>query len=516
MKKYLLTGMTALSMCAAFTSCSHDDDFYTSLQDSKSAEYQEAFVRAFGEIASNQDWGFGASNVTRSDDPDANMWGGQGAENSKYPQFTVPDTLTTAQKDVVRRWFQTHKNPDNTAITFTNFFVQQVYKGGTNLEGSLTTETYLAGNGDVIVGSSKMNYLTAGQIGTQLDWQNNEQPVYDHMYNFNGADYSGGAKSVNVWNGDLDPDTNKDFNNRKKYYSDQIQLLINSSTSSFGFHTSQSNEYFHNKYVVIPGDIIDPSVAGMYFVGFDYEATGNNSNEYIVTEAEGGELTINGKTYTKGGADGYYSDWIVRITKADGNGDRVVSSGRIFCEDLGSVFDFDFNYIVFDAYIYQSGKIKITLQAAGGELEAYVGEIMADKSNEVHKLLGSKMVNTGLRTTGPYTFWIDAVAEGTPKYATLKDIPVYIVQTLASQYTETIMLRSEIGAAPQKICFPLTAKWADEWVDIEAAYPNWRNWISHRDGITSAVEVVEGGWREALVDLDLTNNGEFTNRYVNQ
>ena len=133
MKKYLLTGMTALSMCAAFTSCSHDDDFYTSLQDSKSAEYQEAFVRAFGEIASNQDWGFGASNVTRSDDPDANMWGGQGAENSRYPQFTVPDTLTTAQKDVVRRWFQTHKNPDNTAITFTNFFVQQVYKGGTNL-----------------------------------------------------------------------------------------------------------------------------------------------------------------------------------------------------------------------------------------------------------------------------------------------------------------------------------------------------------------------------------------------
>ena len=126
------------------------------------------------------------------------------------------------------------------------------------------------------------------------------------------------------------------------------------------------------------------------------------------------------------------------------------------------------------------------------------------------------VVNTGLRTTGPYTFWIDAVAEGTPKYATLKDIPVYIVQTLASQYTETIMLRSEIGAAPQKICFPLTAKWADEWVDIEAAYPNWRNWISHRDGITSAVEVVEGGWREALVDLDLTNNGEFTNRYANQ
>lgn len=515
MKKYLMGGMAAFAICAAFTSCSHDDDFFTTLQDAKTADYQSAFVTAFGEISQTQDWGFNSTAATRSDDPDANMWGGNGAINSRYPQFTVPDTLTTAQKEVVRKWFQTNKNPDNHAVTFTNFFVQQVYKGGTNLEGSETTETYLAGNGDEIVGASKMDYLMAGQVGTALDWENNEQPVYDHMYNFNGANYSGGAKNVNVWDGTLDPDETKDFNDRKIYHGDQIQLMINSSTSSFGYHTSQSNEQFHNKYVVIPGDIIDPSVAGMYFVGFDYEATGNNSNEYIVTEDEGGNLTVNNHegTYTKGGADGYYSDWIVRITKAEGDNDRVVASGRIFCEDLGSSYDFDFNDIVFDAYIYQSGKIKITLLAAGGNLEAYVGEIAADKSNEIHKLLGGKMVNTGLKSVSPYTFWIPAVSEGTPKYATLKDIPVYVIQQNASHYDETIMLRAEIGAAPQKICFPLTAKWPDEYVDIEAAYPNWRNWINQQAGITTAVEVVEGGWREDLVDLDLTNNGEYTNRY---
>ena len=190
------------------------------------------------------------------------------------------------------------------------------------------------------------------------------------------------------------------------------------------------------------------------------------------------------------------------ITKADGNDDRVVASGRIFCEDLGSSYDFDFNDVVFDAYIYQSGKIKITLLAAGGELEAYVGEIKDDKSNEVHKLLGKKMVNTGKATASPYTFWIDAIASGTPKYATLKDIPVYIIQQNAAHYNETIMLKAEIGAAPQKICF-----------DIEAAYPSWRNWINHQQGITTAVEVVAGGWREALVDLDLTNNGEYSHRY---
>ena len=513
MKKSLITGMATLALCTVFTSCSHDDDYFTSLQDSKSAEYQNAFVSAFGEISSNQDWGFSATTTTRADDPDANMWGGKGTEGSRYPQFTVPEPLTTDQKEVVRKWFQTHKTPDNHAVTFTNFFVQQVYKGGSNTTDSESSESYLNGNGQMVVGANHMNYLMAGQVGTSLDWQNNEQPVYDHMYNFNGTDYSGGAKNVNVWDGTLDPDATKDFNDRKVYHGDQIQLMVNSSTSSFGYHTSQSSQEFHNKYVVIPGDIIDPIVAGMYFVGFDYEATGNNPNEYIVTEAEGGNITINGKTYTKGGADGYYSDWIVRITKAEGNDDRVVASGRIFCEDLGSSYDFDFNDVVFDAYIYQSGKIKITLQAAGGELEAYVGEIKDDKSNEVHKLLGKKMVNTGKATASPYTFWIDAIASGTPKYATLKDIPVYIIQQNAAHYNETIMLKAEIGAAPQKICFPLTAKWADEYVDIEAAYPSWRNWINHQQGITTAVEVVAGGWREALVDLDLTNNGEYSNRY---
>lgn len=509
-----MTGIAVLSLCAGMTSCSHDEDLFVPMQDAKSAEYQEAFTKAFGQIAPNQDWGFGTS-TTRATANNSNNWGGNGVAGSEYPQFNVPDTLTTAQKEVVRKWFQTHKNPEPSTVTFTNFFVQQVYKGGANTEGSLSTETYLAGNGESVVGSTKMDLLMAGQTGTYIDYLGNQVAVYDNMSNFNGANYSNGAKTEQVWNGELDADDSKDFNDRKLYYYDQIMLMVNSSTSSFGYHTSQSNQDFHNKYVLVSGDQISPLVAGMYFVGFDYEATGNGSNEYIVTADPEGDLTVSGHegTYKKGGADGYYSDWIVRITKAEGTADKVVASGRIFCEDLGSSFDFDFNDVVFDAYIYESGKTKIVLQAAGGELEAYVGEIAADKSNEVHKLMGGSMVNTGLRTGRTVAFWIDPIAAGTPRYATLRDIPVYIIQTNAAHYTETIMLKAEIGSAPQKICFPLYAKWADEWVDIEAVYPLWKSWINHKDGITSAVQVVDGGWSETLTDLNLDNNGSFTNRY---
>ena len=109
-----MTGIAVLSLCAGMTSCSHNDDFYVPMQDTKSAEYQEA---------ANQDWGFGTS-TTRAAANNSNNWGGNGVDGSDYPQFAVPDMLTKAQKEVVRKWFQTNKNPECRAITFTNFFVQ--------------------------------------------------------------------------------------------------------------------------------------------------------------------------------------------------------------------------------------------------------------------------------------------------------------------------------------------------------------------------------------------------------
>ena len=86
----------------------------------------------------------------------------------------------------------------------------------------------------------------------------------------------------------------------------------------------------------------------------------------------------------EGGADGYYSDWIVTLTKAEHYGEPTSStitipvepgsgvkrkdilykkvsldnkgSGRVFCEDLGVVraSDIDFNDIVFDVLIYKT------------------------------------------------------------------------------------------------------------------------------------------------------------------
>jgi hypothetical protein len=481
MKKYLMTGMAALAMCAAFTSCSKDIEQVTQEQINQAnaqkilMDYENAFIKTFGQPAANQHWGFGAT-ATRSADPDANMWGGNGVANSKYPNFVVPDPLTSAQIEVVRRWFQQKQNPDNHAVDFTNFFVQQVYKGGTKIDDdSKTTETYLAGNGDIITSGQKMDYLMAGQV----------ENGYDHMYNFNGANYSNGAKNEDVWDGELDPDESKDFNLRKKYHKDMIQLMVNSSTSSFGYHTSQSNEQFHNKYVVIPGDIIDPIVAGMYFVGFDYEATGENSNQYLITEDPNGDIEYNGKKYHKGGADGYYSDWIVRITKAEGT-PVVQYDGRIIAEDLtvsedinGTAHkgDFDFNDVVFD-YKYTSTGVDIILRAAGGTLPL---RLAGSDNYEVHKLLGvgpKDMVNTGRKSVAPVSFSITGNFDSSKNG---NDIKIEVNKGTEAN-PNWIELKAEQGRAPGKVRVDIDYNWCAERQDIDEKYSATHNRFSEYVG----------------------------------
>ena len=69
MKKYLMGGIAAVAICAAFTSCSKNNELFdqNAAEQAKQqtseqkiiSEYQTAFENAFGKPASNQDWGLG-------------------------------------------------------------------------------------------------------------------------------------------------------------------------------------------------------------------------------------------------------------------------------------------------------------------------------------------------------------------------------------------------------------------------------------------------------------------------
>lgn len=434
MKKILFVGITALAMA----SCTHDD--YAPV--SKQEQYQAVFEKEFGAVNPNVNWGFTPQQVFTFD-KDGKLIGTRGANpnsNEWANYLIVPTRLTDAQKDVVRKWFQTHKNPQGQKVNWSDFFVEQVYKGGTNTEGSHSPEIYNTLKDGVetqnkVTGSNQMDWLACGSDAT---------PSSEHINNFNNG------------NGD-------------------IMYMYDYNTTCFGFHDSYGdnhfeNTYYYDSYVLIPGDIIDPIVAGMYFVGFDYKTA----------KYDNGEIRVN--------PDGYYSDWIVRVVpglNAPGKAKRVMVED-IIDSDLKSVqtSDWDFNDAVFDVRFekswvngtpennYQDGHHQkyaiITLHAAGGTKYLTIGG-EGDKGVEVHKALGVEtgtMVNTGNGATCPVAIFRIPVADNVDN---ANDIPVYVgAQELTAQQ----------GEATQKLCVPTDVKWMKERVQFINSYDQFKNYVN--------------------------------------
>ena len=553
MKKNLLKGAACLVLGGLVAACSNDET-WTSVVDSKLKAYDEVFHGEFGTIAPNHSWGFSsntsvsAARMTRGHNADGNMW-------AKYG-YNVPDTLTDAMKDKVRRWFQQHKNPQGTAVNYTTFFVQDVYKGGTNVtEDSQTTEYYMAANGDEFYGSNQMDWLTAGSGN-------------DHINNYNNGQCS---PNKNVWDGKTyragyTPTGNMDVDfNFAQQHTDKIMLMVDSKTDCFGYTNSrQGKQQYNDKYVIIPGDSIQAwdkrttingqlaDVSGMFFVGFDYEAdlkhgwnSTTNSNGYLATEVTEGtagafqvpnEGPYKGKWVVDGAADGYYSDWIVRITEGTlGNTFKpesdiipikeysssteitetettkeyyerteLVEQGRVFCEDLGQISanDLDFNDVVFDAYIYKktsytrtivrvdgvltsdetevtdsSRYAEIILLAAGGTLPLQVAD------REVHDAFGHYSTVTIVNTiTGDDSSYgnqfvtRDPVNLGFYDYSSIIDIPITIYYN--TETGDVLTLDAKAGMAPHKILVPIGTKWARERVKIDDAYTGFRKYVT--------------------------------------
>ena len=434
MKKILFVGITALAMA----SCTHDD--YAPV--SKQEQYQAVFEKEFGTVNPNVNWGFTPQQVFTFD-KDGKLIGTRGANpnsNEWANYLIVPTRLTDAQKDVVRKWFQTHKNPQGQKVNWSDFFVEQVYKGGTNTEGSHSPEIYNTLKDGVetqnkVTGSNQMDWLACGSDAT---------PSSEHINNFNNG------------NGD-------------------IMYMYDYNTTCFGFHDSYGdnhfeNTYYYDSYVLIPGDIIDPIVAGMYFVGFDYKTA----------KYDNGEIRVN--------PDGYYSDWIVRVVpglNAPGKAKRVMVED-IIDGDLKSVqtSDWDFNDAVFDVRFekswvngtpennYQDGHHQkyaiITLHAAGGTKYLTIGG-EGDKGVEVHKALGVEtgtMVNTGNGATCPVAIFRIPVADNVDN---ANDIPVYVgAQELTAQQ----------GEATQKLCVPTDVKWMKERVQFINSYDQFKDYVN--------------------------------------
>ena len=249
-------GIAAVAICAAFTSCSKNNELFdqNAAEQAKQQEqvnkmnenYEKAFINTFGKPSSTHTWGFGATKAsTRTGNTGetyaqthgdanggANMNHNEWADPDKeFGGWVVPDPLTAEQKAVVIAYFQSGPDIDFEDPHFRHFFVQQVYKGGSAQAGASTENITAADNS--VYNSGNMNLLTVGETNIHIN------------------DYNAGTCSES----DV-------LNNGQKVggtsHKDQITLMVNiDDTSCFGYHETGSSTHHNNKAALVGWETID-------------------------------------------------------------------------------------------------------------------------------------------------------------------------------------------------------------------------------------------------------------------
>jgi len=468
MRKYLMTGMAALAICAAFTSCSKDTDVYNPNQKAEDVKltYDQAFVKVFGQPAADQDWGFGSTTraFTRGNSmgevikPDMTTFPGYSTERTHSDNYRSPEgyadivaPITTAEAAWVQAWFD---DPANAGLSeegrdFDNFFVQQVAhrcyntdKPGYFWEMKNGVEEHTDKNYNV-----KMDQLRIGPTRDESD------AVTLHIYDFNAVD-----NGQNAWN---------------------LIYVQGGSSKQFGYHASYDNSWqwkFRCVQLTVPGRCFGEGEADRtgWYVGLSYW-----TDKIEVAGVKGeriGENDVN-----------QGNDWILKIVPGDVIEDpepdytiRVIGEDLTFGEDLDT--DFDFNDVVFDVAT-NLPKTWIKIKAAGGTLPLIIGVENPDNAQsydeyEIHHLLGynntSVMINTNADLKGLNSGTAgDKEIELTKAYANAKDIPVYVKKDGA-----WVELKAQQGEPASKLGVDTNFRWCNERSSLKGDYPLFVQWVT--------------------------------------
>jgi hypothetical protein len=494
-KNVLMTSMSIMVMAGAMavSSCSKGNDVFdaNAVEQNKQAQkeqqqlqklenlkkaYSDAFTKEFGAIASGQDWGFGKTSAkTRTAITD---------EAGLNGKFELPTDAA-----IVSELHNGNNNKFGQAIWAVFYQAYLNDKAGKALNSGMTKQNLNSfthgkpfGNGATGNVEVSSTYLTIADVIADLgdlssyylqhvDKNVTGGPEHNDFGQLYAYDYT-----INDWEkvtNFVQGKNNNMFVERQNLKLKGYTLMANMGTLDASkpflqWNFKKAENTFSSDYKIL-------KIEGDYYIGLNDQMAQNNGN--TMEQGQG----VN------------YSSWIIRIAKAEPTTTPIPEKrqGWIFCEDMGTVGDFDFNDVVFHAEYQDNGDIKIKVLAAGGTLKITI--------DGVEVTLG-KMTNTGINEelVNPQEFTIKAVNNG-PKYANLKDIPVVVYPD--EQEAISYELVAEPGKAPQKFCTYVNVRWADEYINIKRAYPHFTEWVNNGDPGTWADDEVE-----RFTDLDLTNN----------
>lgn len=513
---YLVAALLLSASCSEYNPDMSEGNL-TKEEYEKVMEFTKNFKLRYGEIAPDNDWGFGELEVkgsrgvkgTRGVLANKNEWfdkttgkskdgavipgmpsaidgryilknSGSGKEVQMYDTYSydvnnqIPAGDVTDEEIIyVSEWFRTHPNPTSQAVNLRDFYVQNVswdYDRQTYPNGAKETHVkWLDGNN--AQQQRELNYRMDHLLC--VSYSNSDG---NHIYNMNNGN-TNMADANKTYNDISDADKTEcghlfEYRTMERYKCDNGEPNV----TSFKAHSSDDNRYLTN-YVLVHLDFIGPKSGLPYsgdYLAFDYSFDGPSAGVPAANKEP----------------DGYYSNWILKISPAypptTPDPEYTTETKRVMCEDLGNTYDFDFNDLVFDVYYTYKDKTNITahitLQAVGGTLPIYIGTDTADPTKELHyRMLGqasSSPINVAASngvTHSPVSFTISA------KSTDPNDIDIIVRNPDAKgAITDIILPKSgESNLAPQKICMPVGTRWLKENQQIEWGYTKFQDWVNN-------------------------------------
>lgn len=284
MRGKIFSGLLAsAALCCIFTGCSDKDDNGLSSQEKMQVTMNPAQDADFKVYSGGVVIGSTFVKGTKGTNMNGNMW---------YQTYERPTNVTDAERAKAIEEFSKKREgaKNDVQVTWTNFWVQQVYKGET---------TYIDGNNQGIgAGSNKMNHL--------LVFNNLKEEViswwpYEVKYSF----WDGAYEHINNFNSGNNTTVFTDDETHEQYIGTTLMVNMHSDgrDEQFGYHNSQDSKD-HYEYIILKID-------GAYYVGFDFYAThpeGQEANKNMDVER-----------------DWVFNDWIVKISPAQLKGAAPVN-----------------------------------------------------------------------------------------------------------------------------------------------------------------------------------------------
>ncbi len=459
MKKtaYYYLSLAAI-VAGGLVSCQDENQGFTQDEISYAAtqrNYTKNFIAKYGEIDPNHTWGFD-NNVTRAWSDDGHGYfkvnrqriangesegfeSNMGEEMFNYWKNTLPPAVEEDEALYVLKYVYNHPDEGDTRDIFSSYYMQAVGK-------VRHTYTYKDNNGytQSVIGCGQMDYLNVDR---------------EHNLDYNGGNAGWTCTPVLNSDGVCTGFTNVSMS------QPHDALVVKAATTSPSYKDSNDNGdkvFDHYRYY----EIEYPEGSGHFgtYLCFDY-ASYKFDGEPKATNVEG---------------DLHFDDWVVKIVDAH----RVTN--RVFCEDLGSIHDWDFNDLVFD-YCIEAGVVNIDVLAFSGTLP--LGSDFADGENHIlideHEPVGAESGHAFLPKVAPvlasyrfesaytdiqqFAFW--AVHNSTSQWETGKDnhdIPVNARWAIANFS----------GCAPCMIQVPTTVDWPDEGQDISDKYSKFSEYVT--------------------------------------